>query len=45
VKRVEQEKELLSEQNIRLSEDLNQKTQQLIALQKEKVYKTATTIY
>ena len=38
LKRIEQEKELLSEQNERLSEDLSQKTQQLLALQKEKVF-------
>ena len=37
LKRLEQEKDLLTEQNSQLNKNLNQKSQQLVALRKEKV--------
>ncbi|XP_076826179.1 nucleoprotein TPR-like isoform X2 [Clavelina lepadiformis] len=36
VKRIEQEKELLTQQNTQLSEELNQKTNELVAVRKQK---------
>jgi len=44
-KRIEQEKELLTQQNASLSEEINQKSNQLMLYQKQKVRETFTSVF
>jgi len=44
-KRIEQEKELLTQQNASLTEEINQKSNQLMLYQKQKVRETFTSVF